>query len=267
MEVRMSIAAIVQRCVVVAGIGIVGVSSATADDLCGATIFANLKLDHDLLCPGNGLVVGSDGIKINLNGHTITGSRSGVGISVIGLARVSIAGGTIKNFTTGVLLLNSTAVVIHENQLVDNVDGVDLQTGSVGNTIKENHFQDNSTRGIMMRGGTSANVVKENTFDGNRVGVLLFGPVGTTLKENILSFSGLAAIRVNVSATGNVLRENTILSNPAGIDFIVTPTGSAIGNELRENTITLNTCGLKGPVAGNTLTENIFQGNAVDSCP
>jgi parallel beta-helix repeat protein len=119
----------------------------------------------------------------------------------------------------------------------------------------------------MMRGGTSANVVKENTFDGNRVGVLLFGPVGTTLKENILSFSGLAAIRVNVSATGNVLRENTILSNPAGIDFIVTPTGSAIGNELRENTITLNTCGLKGPVAGNTLTENIFQGNAVDSCP
>ena len=25
--------------------------------------------------------------------------------------------------------------------------------------------------------------------------------------------------------------------------------------------------GLKGPVAGNTLTENIFQGNAVDSCP
>jgi len=40
----MSIAAIVQRCVVVAGIGIVGVSSATADDLCGATIFANLKL-------------------------------------------------------------------------------------------------------------------------------------------------------------------------------------------------------------------------------
>jgi nitrous oxidase accessory protein NosD len=86
------------------------------------------------------------------------------------------------------------------------------------------------------------------------------------VKENIVSSSGLAGIRVNVIATGNFLVENTVASNPAGIDFIVTSTGSATGNTLRENTIALNTCGLKGPVAGNSLTENVFQGNTFDSC-
>ena len=263
----MNIAGTVRCCVLAVGICISTVASATADQLCGATITANFKLDHDLACPENGLVVGSDGIKINLNGHTIAGSGNGIGISVIGRADVSIAGGTVQNFATGVLLLNSTAIVVRENQLADNGDGIDLQAGSVGNTIKENRLQGNRTRGIMIRSATSANVIKENTFTGNRVGILLFGPVGTTLKENIVSSSGLAGIRVNVIATGNFLVENTVASNPAGIDFIVTSTGSATGNTLRENTIALNTCGLKGPVAGNSLTENVFQGNTFDSCP
>jgi parallel beta-helix repeat protein len=263
----MSIAAIVRRCALVAGIGLSGVSNAMADELCGATIVADLKLDRDLWCRESGLVVGSDRIKIKLNGHTITGPGSGVGISVIGRASVSITGGSIRNFTTGILLANSSAVVIRDNQLADNGDGIDLQAGAVGNSIKENHFQDNTARGIMLRSATSANVIKENTFTGNRVGMLMFGPVGTTVKENIVFLSTLAGIRINVTATRNVIAENTVASNPAGIDFIVTPTGSATGNTLRENTIVLNACGLKGPVVGNKLKENVLEGNTVDSCP
>ena len=68
-------------------------------------------------------------------------------------------------------------------------------------------------------------------------------------------------------ATRNLILENTLASNPAGIDFIVTATGSAIGNTLRENTMVSNACGLRGPVVGNTLTENLFQGNTTDMCP
>lgn len=243
-----------------------GATHAVADDTCEATVVANLELEHDLTCVGNGITVGADGIKVDLNGHTIMGSGRGVGISVIGRTGVSIVGGTVQNFFAGVQVGNSTAVVIEDNQLVGNVDGVDLQAGSIGNTVRENHFQDNRSRGIMLRVGTSANVIKENSFTGNRVGILLFGALGTTVKENTVSSSVLAGIRVNVIATANLVVENTVVSNPAGIDFIVTPTGSATGNTLRENTIALNTCGLHGPVAGNTLTENLFEGNAADSC-
>ena len=136
---------------------------AAVDDLCGTTVVSNLKLNHDLTCTEDGLIVGAHGITINLNGHTIAGSGSGVGISVIGRTNVSIKGGIVQNFATGVQVLNSTAVVIRENQFVDNTDGIDLQAGSVGNTIKENHFQNNSARGIMHQRRPRARTLSRRT--------------------------------------------------------------------------------------------------------
>lgn len=244
------------------------VSPAAADDLCGATIVESLKLDHDLTCVGTALIVGADGIKIDLNGRTIMGSGSGFGIDVTGRTNVSIIGGIVRNFNTGVRVNNSTEIMVKGNEFRDSAaDGVDCQAGCVGNTIKENEFWDNRARGIMLRSSSRDNVVKENTFTGNRVGILVFGGVDSIVKENIVSASLLAGIRVNVIATGNLIMENTVVSNPAGIEFLVTPTGSATGNTVAENRITMNTCGLKGPTVGNTLRENGFEGNGADTCP
>jgi large repetitive protein len=242
-------------------------TTAIADDLCGASIVTNLTLTHDLACPADGLVIGADGITIDLNGYTITGMGSAVGIDVVGRTRVSITGGIVRDFAAGVRLNGSTDIRIHGNEFSENGDGIDVQAGSRGNTIKENHFRNSRTRGVMLRGGTGDNVIKENTFTGNRVGILLFAPVETVVKENVLSASSLAAIRVNVFATRNLIVENTVTSNPAGIDFIVTTTGTAVGNTFVENTIALNTCGLNGPTVGNTFRENLFEGNGSDACP
>jgi parallel beta-helix repeat protein len=247
-------------------LAICGAPTVAASDLCGTTIGTNLELDHDLICSGNGLIVGADGIEIDLNGHTLSGAGSGVGVSVIGRARFVIRGGTVQNFTTGILVVNSSGVVIRDNHLIANGDGVDFQAGSVGNAIRENHFQDHRTRAIMLRAGTSGNTIKENTFTRDRVGILMFGAAATIVKENALSASGLAAIRINTLATGNLIVENIVASNPTGIEFIVTATGWATGNTLSENTLASNTCGLKGPTTGNALKENVLQGNAVDTC-
>lgn len=240
------------------------------DDLCGATILADLTLDHDLTCVGHGLIVGADGIKLKLHGHTITGSGtavgSGFGINVIGRTNVSITGGTVRNFEAGVRVMNSSDIVIKQNELGDNGDGVDFAAGSVGNTIKDNEFLNNGARGIMLRGGVTDNVIKDNRFSGNRVGILLFAGIDNSIKENVISASTLAGIRVNVLATGNLIVENLILSNPAGIEFLVTPTGSSTGNELVENRIAMNACGLKGPTDGNTFKENAFEANGVETC-
>ena len=45
------------------------VSVAAGQGLCGATIVEDLRLDHDLVCAGDGLIVGADDITIDLNGH------------------------------------------------------------------------------------------------------------------------------------------------------------------------------------------------------
>jgi parallel beta-helix repeat protein len=63
-----------------------------------------------------------------------------------------------------------------------------------------------------------------------------------------------------------VLKDNTVSSSLSGIELLVTPTGSAQGNELKGNTLSANTCGVKGPTTGNTLKDNIFDGNAADTC-
>src|SRR5881628_1708365 len=97
-----------------------------ADDLCGATIVADLKLDQDLTCAGDGLIVGADGIKLNLDGHTITGSGGGVGVGVTGRTNISISGGRIKNFEAGVRIRESTDIVVKGNEFRENSDGVDM---------------------------------------------------------------------------------------------------------------------------------------------
>ena len=238
------------------------VPTTAANDLCGATIVADLKLDHDLTCSGDGLIAGADGISIDLRGHTITGAGGGVGIVVTGRINVSVVGGTVKNFVAGVLINDSSDIVIKRNAFRENGDGVDCQAGCVGNTIKENDFRDNSARGIMLRGLSRDNVVKENTFTGNRVGILVFGATDTTVEENTVSASFLTGIRIGAIATGNLVKENTVRSNPAGIEFITPTTGNAVV----ENTIVTNTCGLKGSSVGNTVSGNEFQGNVTDIC-
>ena len=243
-----------------------GAPVAMADDLCGATILEDLILDHDLACPGDGLIAGANGITIDLNGYTIAGSGTGVGIAVTGRHDIRITGGTLRNFAVAIRTSTSSGLLIDHNEFDGNPEGIDLQAGSIGNTIKDNAFRNSATRGIMLRGNTSANDIKANTFSENRVGILVFAGTFNTLKENTISGSTLAGIRLNVFATGNVLKDNTVTSNLAGFEFLVTTTGSAVGNELKGNTILTNTCGLKGPTASNSLKDNSFQGNVADTC-
>jgi parallel beta-helix repeat protein len=158
-------------------------------------------------------------------------------------------------------------VQIKDNTLADNNEGIDCAADCAGSTFKANEFRNNRARGIMLRSATRDNVVKDNVFDRNRVGVLLFGAVDTIVKGNILSSSLVANIRVNVLATGNTIRDNTATTSPAGIEFLITPTGSATGNSVLKNTLIANPCGLKGPLSGNIVRKNVFVATATEICP
>jgi parallel beta-helix repeat protein len=257
-----------RRIFLIAGLVTTAVGGATANDLCGTTITGDLTLDHDLVCAGAGLVVGADGIRVDLNGHTVAGSGGGVGILVVGRSDVTIANGVIRNFQAAVQLNASTGIVIRHNELVQNSDGIDIQAGGVGNTIKGNTFRSHTVRAVMLRGGSSDNDIKDNTFVANRIGVLVNGATDTELKNNLVSESSLTGIRFNNAATGNSVKDNILTSNLAGIEFLVTPpAGSSVGNEFKGNTLTGNGCGLRGLTAGNTFKDNTFEGNTADACP
>ena len=243
-------------------------ASHPSDDLCGATITGDFALDHDLACTGTALVAGADGIELNLNGHTISGSGTGTGagIDVTGRTRVSIHGGTIRSFATGVLTNASSDIAIERTELVGNNDGIDLQAGSRGMRIRENTFRGSGARGVMIRGGSTDHTIEKNTFTGNRVGILVFAGVDNIIRGNVVSESGMAGIRINIFATGNRILENHITANPIGVDFLVSGATTSTGNTLAGNWITMNTCGIKGPTSGNSIAGNILEGNGADSC-
>lgn len=244
---------------------------AGASDLCGTTILANLTLDHDLTCSGNGLIVGADGITINLNGHTITGPGSGVGINVPNRTGVLIVGGTVRNFLAGVQLVNSTAIVVKDNRFTGNQDAVFL-IGTSWSTVKENTAWQNTRVGVMLRPSgirnSTQNVVVENTLTDNTNGIILVDtPTGNTIKENRISASSNAGINVNGAVSGNAIKENAFIGNAAGVRL--NPGAGGLfptDNRFIENTISLNTCGVMGPVGDNAFEENALEGNVADLC-
>jgi parallel beta-helix repeat protein len=247
------------------------VPPATASDLCGTTILANLTLDHDLTCSGNGLIVGADGVTIDLNGHTITGSGTGNGILATGRSGVVITGGTIRNFTIGVQLVASTGVLVKEIRAIANRDGIFLIASS-GNTITENFASQNSRVGVMLRPGainnSTQNLVTENILSDNTNGVILVEtPSANIFKENIITGSSNAGIALNGGVSGNLIQENAFTGNAAGILLNVGATGLwPTANTFVENTIAMNTCGVSGPPGDNTFKENVLEGNLADAC-
>jgi nitrous oxidase accessory protein NosD len=134
----------------VIAVSAIGVTVVRADDLCGATIVADLTLDQDLFCVAGGLIVAADGISLQLNGHTINGSGTGVGIGVRGRRQVSIKGGTARGFESGIMLANSQHVVIMEMMFTQNREGI-FVSGSTGVIVKENVAWANFQRGFMIR--------------------------------------------------------------------------------------------------------------------
>jgi len=246
----------------VSGLG----APARATDLCGTTVTDHVTLSQDLLCAGDGLTVGTSGIRIDLNGFTIQGSGAGIGVIVSGRTGVTITGGAIRQFAFGMRVNDSTDLVIRGMEFTGNAEGIDFQSGSINNTVKDNTFRQQSVRAIMLRGNTIGNDIKANVFTGNRLGILVFAGADTSIKNNFISGSSLAGIRVNVFATGNVIKDNIITTSAAGVEFFTTTTTFAVGNEFKANSLIANGCGFKGPTAGNDIHDNFFDDNLADTC-
>jgi parallel beta-helix repeat protein len=235
---------------------------------CGATLVTDLTLESDLTCSGDAIIVGADDIRINLNGHTIAGSGAGVGITVRARQHVSIVGGTVRGFVTGVFVAQSTDIEIKENQFTETREGV-FFAGTSGSVVKNNVAWQNQSRGIMLRPTGSGlvstdNEVVDNVLIDNPSGILVFGQPGNTLKGNAISGSSVAAIDLTGGgASGNVVKGNQLAQSAAGIKF-----GAGWSqNEFVGNTIASNTCGIQGPAASNTFKGNLFSGNGADQCP
>src|SRR5215204_936953 len=133
-------------------------ASAAQPIACGQVITQDTTLEDDLTdCPGDGIVIGADGIMLDLNGHTVSGatcdtdcvSNRGVD-NTAGHDGVWILNGTIRGFAYSVALAGAD-----ENTLDGlTVGGFPVSRSFIG--VALSHSSDNELDHISALGGDPA---------------------------------------------------------------------------------------------------------------
>jgi parallel beta-helix repeat protein len=178
---------------------------------CGEKITRDTRLDSDLVdCPNNGIVIGADGVTLNLNGHTIEGDGTpaagcnprrkicDVGVVTVGHDGVAVRGGSVRefdvgvlvgsarrarvlsvsssrNFSFGFLVFDSARSLVRDCSGSDNLapegDGMGL-FGSRDVRILHNSFRHNPEPGIVVDGSTDT-LIAGNLISRNGIGILI----------------------------------------------------------------------------------------------
>ena len=159
-----------------------GTPAASAATLqCGETITADTTLQADLLdCPRHGLVIGADGVTIDLNGHTIGGD----GIAATGAPDV----GVLSEFHDGVTIENGT------------IEGFDIDAyleSAHGGRMHGLTVRDSSQSGILARNSTAVTISGNHASDGFAGVTLLFTTASTATRNRVERYteSGVRRLR------------------------------------------------------------------------
>lgn len=259
---------------------------------CGQVVTENTVLQRDVgPCRGNGLIIGADGITLDLGGHRVFGfpgpsdpdcstlppdglCGNEAGIRLPRRANVRIQNGTVSDFDAGIAIFGGGSNTVTNMTVRDNIgpdnpfdallgDGI-LVLGSTNNRIIDNTITHN---GIFDGIGVLEAAADDNTIQGNTiedtVGVSNGGVSGQGIVVNAFdgSFDGgtISATRI----FGNVIRRNGFhgISNVNGVlsrieSNTVTNNGLANGPG--------NGIGVQlGPDIKNLSTEVLVQNNEV----
>jgi parallel beta-helix repeat protein len=224
-----------------------------------------------------------------------TGLSRGIfvnGLTAPGLAKVHIAGFTVKNANfEGILVLNASAVTISNNNVHDNNRSLVPASGTCpGMDSFEPGEQMDCGEGIHLLGADHS-VVTSNTVHGNSGGILISDDTGAA-HDNLISFNTVmdnpyacgivmashVQAAVSPSPTPLGVYHNTVYGNHsqrngtggtggAGIGiFASLPGAQAYGNVVVNNHVNNNGhpgISLHAHVPGQKLTDNMLVGNTV----
>lgn len=176
-------------------------------------------LERSLSCRGTALRITAGNVQLLLNGQTLTGDGSGVGILVArGVTGVQIVGGgQIRRFQFGIVLEGVTSCAVRALTVAENRgDGVFLGGRSQSNSLAGNSVRANGGGGIVLDATASYNTLQGNTIRENGLeGIAIVGGGGATgnqLNGNITT-ANLVGIFIGPGAPGNTVSGNQALQN------------------------------------------------------
>jgi len=220
----MKLAPIVAAALVAGALAVPASQAAGAPLHCGATITKSTKLTRNLgNCPGAGLVIGADGITLDLGGHTVAAAAKrnpkAHGILNVGHDGVTIKGGTVKGFGAyGVRLAGVERNHVVGMTMTANFTGIGLVESS-HNLVEDSAMTGSRFTGVNLTGGTANRVRHNQIADSVGYGVLVQTSVGdpgrrNEILDNVIVGNG---IQVNPGQVRTIVAGNAIRSTGNGI--------------------------------------------------
>jgi parallel beta-helix repeat protein len=218
---------------------------------CGDEITADATLDSDLIdCPNNGIVIGADGITLDLNGHLIDGDGTefagcpkdefcDVGVANDGHPGVVVRDGAVREFGVGVLVGGA-----RKNRVV--------KISSSGHTFFGAVFGD-SSRSVIRRSSLSRNIAPEGD------GIGLFGSDHIRIVRNKIRRNPGPGIHV-FDSNKNLIKRNALSRNGPAILI-----EKANRNEVQRNRVIRGGGILVAPGNRNVIARNHVSRGSLDS--
>ena len=180
---------------------------------CGTVLTSSVVLTRDLVdCSGDGLVVGADGITVDLGGHTVSGDgvpgtmSVDAGVRVEGRHRVTVVDGGVSGFDRGVALIDSDRIRVAAITASATTRSVIYLTNTTGSVITANAVT-TPNGGIYLTGGSAHNTISHNRAFGSEQGITIDGADDNTVAFNLIDHNSDNMIVVGNRnlITGNVV--------------------------------------------------------------
>ena len=193
---------------------------------CGQVITKDVILLKDIECPGVGMIVGTDGITINLNNHRLSLANNTdtlsipkveeIGILVPGQKNITISGpGVITGFDKAIEFAGSQRGYVLGLRLTDNNIGLSLKA-SDKITIYRSFIEEN-TIGLASQSSKDAMIVSNQVSQNTDEGIVLMDSNNFTIGTNSLIGNGNIGIFLDVSSFNNTLSSNNILNHTVDV--------------------------------------------------
>jgi parallel beta-helix repeat protein len=202
------------------------------------------------------IVVERSSIIIDGAGHTLSGNRSGTGVSLCGTNNVTVRKTNVIDFYYGIYIDSAFYVVLSDNNISGNWYGIWLWA-STNNTICGSKITHN-TLGILAVYSSDNNIYGNIVADNNDDGIVLNHSPKNTLSENDISNSADEGIRL-VNSSCNILSQNNIVDcDYCGLWLENSANNSVVGNNVANNLYGIH---LEFSSSNNDFDSNIMVNN------
>ena len=218
---------------------------------CGQLVTTNVIMLKDLECDGFGMIVGADGITINLNNHKLSLANHSnaarvpeveeTGILIPNQKNVTIMGpGVISGFDKAIEFVGSERGYVVDAKLTDNNIGISIKV-SHDITIYRNFIETN-TIGMASQSSRDTLILGNQESQNANQGMVLMNSNHFIIAANNLIGNGNIGIFLDVRSSNNTLSSNNILNHAIDVS-----NADGVPIDISNNKYIQNGCGKSLP--------------------